>query len=135
VTDDPRHPAAESSRERVHRLASLGRLVVLAGIDRLPLDLLLGLLLEGSDQLRQLSELRCEALRERGAALLRARSAEKRAWTVHRQHQGLHGLELEAAELETLLRALGRRPPVDPSKLVRALLEALGRSPERRSGK
>ena len=43
-------------------------------------------------------------------------------------------LERGPAELEGLLRALGRQPPDDPSRLVNALLNALGRSPERSSG-
>ena len=43
-------------------------------------------------------------------------------------------LEREPAELEGLLRALGRRPPDDPSSLGNALLDPLDRSPERSSG-
>lgn len=134
MTDDPRHPASESSRERVHRLASLGGLVVLAGLDRLPPDLLLGVLLEVGDRLPHLTELRCETMRERGALRLRARSAEKRAWTAYRQSADRHRIELRTEEIETVLRALGRRPPIDPSSLVPALLEALGRPSERRPG-
>ena len=43
-------------------------------------------------------------------------------------------LERGPAELEGLLRALGRQPPDDPSRLVNALLDPLGRSGERSSG-
>jgi len=39
-----------------------------------------------------------------------------------------------ATELNGLLRDLGRQPPDDPTRLVSALLNALGRSPERSSG-
>ena len=134
MTDDLRPTAQESQRERVHRLASLGGLVVLARLDGLPPDLLLGALLEVSDRIPHLSDLRIGAIRERGALLLRECSAEKRAWTVHRQYADLHRLELRRAELEMLLHALGRRPPLDSSRLVSALLDALGRSPERTSG-
>jgi hypothetical protein len=134
MTDDLRQTAHESQRERVHRLASLGGLVVLAGLDGLPPDLLLGALLEVSERIPHLSDLRIGAIRERGALRLRERSAEKRTWTVHRQYTDLHRLELGRAELEALLRALGRQPPDDPSRLVRALLNALGRSVERSSG-
>ena len=49
------HPKAESPRERVHRLASLGGLVALAGLDRTPPDLLLGILLEVTERLPHLS--------------------------------------------------------------------------------
>jgi hypothetical protein len=55
MTDDLRRTAQESQRERVHRLASLGGLVVLAGLDGLPPDLLLGAFLEVSDRMPQLS--------------------------------------------------------------------------------
>ena len=133
MTHDLRRTAQESQRERVHRLASLGGLVVLAGLDGLPPDLLLGALLEVSERIPHLSDHRIGAIRERGAFRLRERSAEKRAWTVHRQYADLHRLELSRAELAALLRALGRQPPDDPSRLVRALLSALGRSPKRSS--
>ncbi|HME71189.1 MAG TPA: hypothetical protein VKM54_15160 [Myxococcota bacterium] len=43
-------------------------------------------------------------------------------------------LERDPAELKTLLRALGRWPPADPSRLVIAELNALRGSPERSSG-
>jgi len=134
MTHDLRRTAQESQRERVHRLASLGGLVVLAGLDGLPPDLLLGALLEVSERIPHLSDHRIGAIRERGARRLRERSAEKRAWTAHRQYSALHRLELRRAELEGLLRSLGRQPPDDPSRLVRALLNALGRSPEHSSG-
>jgi hypothetical protein len=87
-----------------------------------------------SERIPQLSDRRIGAIRERGALRLRERSAEKRAWTVHRQYADRHRLELSRAELEALLRAFGCQPPDDPSRLVRALLNALGRSPERSSG-
>ena len=134
MTDDLRRTAQESQRERVHRLASLGGLVVLAGLDGFPPDLLLGALLEVSERIPQLSDHRIGTIRERGALRLRERSAEKRAWTAHRQYADRHRLELSRAELEALLRALGRQPAHDPSRLVSALLNALGRSAERSSG-
>ena len=43
-------------------------------------------------------------------------------------------LDCGLAELEGLLCALGREPPDDPSRLVDALLDPLGRSPERSAG-
>jgi len=46
---------AGSPRERVHRLASFGGLVVLAGLDRIPPDLPLGILLEAAERLPLLS--------------------------------------------------------------------------------
>ncbi|HBZ68628.1 MAG TPA: hypothetical protein DEP35_02305 [Deltaproteobacteria bacterium] len=133
MTDDLPRTAQELPRERVHRLASLVGLVVLAGLDGLPPDLLLGALLEVSERIPQLSDHRIGAIRERGALRLRERSAEKRTWTVHRQYADLHRLELRRAELEALLRALGRQPPGDPSRLMGALLNALGRAPQRSS--
>ena len=43
-------------------------------------------------------------------------------------------LERGPAELETLLRGLGRRPPDNPSRLVIAVRNALGRSRGRALG-
>ena len=134
MSHDPRRPVQEPQRERVHRLASLGGLVALAGLDRLPPDFPLGVLLEAANKVPHTSEHHLDALRERGASLLRKRSAEKRAWTVHRQYAGLHRVELSDVELEGLVRALGRRPPSDPSKLLSTFLQALGRPPQRGSG-
>jgi hypothetical protein len=56
------HLKAESSRERVHRLASLGGLVALAGLDRTLPDLLLGILLEVTERLPHLSRNRTQEL-------------------------------------------------------------------------
>ena len=44
---------------------------------------------------------------------------------------GMDRSELRTVELEALLRALGQRSPVDPSRLASALLDSLGRSPDR----
>jgi hypothetical protein len=56
---------------------------------------------------------------------LRERSAEKRTRTIHHRYGDLHRLELTTREVESLLHALGRQPPVDPSRLVSALLDAV----------
>jgi hypothetical protein len=56
---------------------------------------------------------------------LRERSAEKRTSTIHRRYRDLHRLELTTRELGSLLHALGRQPPVDPSRLASALLDAV----------
>ena len=128
MTQEPTEPQTESPRARVHRLASLGGLVVLAGLDRIAPDLLLGILLEIAERIPLLSDRRTHELAQRGAARLRERHAEKRTWTVHRRAEGTHRVELSTRELHVLLRALGIAPEADPQEFVRLLRGALARA-------
>ena len=117
----------ETQRQRVHRLASLGGLVALAGIEGTRPDLLLGILLQVADRLPQLSAERREEIAGRGAARLRERGAEKRAWTQYESAAQVHRLELTRDAMAELLRRLGLAPPRDPSTWSRVLREALDR--------
>jgi hypothetical protein len=121
------HSEAESPRERVHRLASLGGLVALAGLDRTPPDLLLGILLEVTERLPLLSRHRTRELAQRGGTRLRERNAEKRTWTVHRRAESMHRVELSTRELHIVLRAVGAPTGADPRGLVGSLQAALAR--------
>jgi len=148
MSDDSRSPARqrdpsegapsarERQRERVHRLSNLGGLVVLAGLDSTAPDLLLGLLLGLAERLPQVPASRLEEVARRGAACLRARSAEKRAWTNHHRAVDVHRLDLTRAELEQVFHRLGEAPPTEPSAWTRALRDALlgakARGPGRR---
>ncbi len=127
MTDERPAVPSESPQQRVHRLASLGGLVVLAGLDALAPDLLLGILLEIGGHLPRLAPQRVEELTERGAARLRARHAEKRTWTAYRNSRAAYRVDLSAEELRALLRALGLRPATDPRALVPELRAALAR--------
>ena len=118
---------AETQRQRVHRLASLGGLVALAGLEGPPPDLLLGALLQIVDRLPQLSAKRREEIAQRGAAHLRERGAEKRAWTHYESAAQVHRLELPREAMAELFHRLGLRLPNDPSAWARALREALAR--------
>ena len=119
--------AGESQRQRVHRLASLGGLVALAGLEGTPPDLLLGVLLQIADRLPQLPGERREEIAHQGAARLRERGAEKRAWTHYESAAQLDRLELPREAMTELFRRLGLRLPEDQSAWTRALREALAR--------
>ncbi|HME73003.1 MAG TPA: hypothetical protein VKM54_24495 [Myxococcota bacterium] len=74
-----------------------------------------------------------------GAIAVIASASDRRVNSTVSMPIGLYrevplSLERGPAELEGLLRALGRRPPDDPSSLGNALLDPLDRSPERSSG-
>jgi len=125
--------ARESQRERVHRLSNLGGLVVLAGLESTAPDLLLGLLLGLAERLPQVTPSRLEEVARRGAARLRARGAEKRAWTNHRRAVDVHRLDLTRAELEQAFHRLGEAPPSELSTWTRALRDALLRADARGS--
>ena len=118
---------SETQRQRVHRLASLGGLVALAGLEGTPPDLLLGVFLQIVDRLPQLSAERRGEIAQRGAARLRERGAEKRAWTQYEGAAQVHRLELPREAMAELLRRLGLILPSDQSAWSRTLREALDR--------
>ena len=128
VNDEPTAALRESPRARVRRLASLGGLVALAGLDRIAPDLLLGILLEVAERFALLSARRTQELAQRGGSRLRQRHAEKRTWTVHPRAEGTHRVELSTRELHVLLQALGIAPEGDLGELVCLLRAALART-------
>ncbi len=91
---------------RLHYLASLGGLLAVAGLDHHPPDFLLGVLLDVAASAPCLPEQRQEELRARGAARLKERAAEKRAWNTWRRAQQLQRLDLTTAEIRRLLEAV-----------------------------
>lgn len=123
------HSRAESPCDRVHRLASLGGLVSLAGLNRTPLDLL-GFVLRVAERLPLLSCRRPQELAQRGGIRLRKRHPEKRTWTVHCRAESTHQVESSTRELQTVLRALGTPPGADPRGPVGSLRAALVRAPD-----
>src|SRR5438552_7087107 len=97
TTTAPRQLTGEQ-RTRLHRLADLGGLVTVAGLDRYPPDLLLGALLEVAASMPRLSTPRLDGLKQEGRGRLESRAAEKRAWKSWYHAQHLHRLDLTTAE-------------------------------------
>src|SRR5438034_3196972 len=107
-------PLTYEQRARLHRLADLGGLVTIAGLEAYPPDLLLGALIEAAASLPRLPEPRLEGLRQRGRMRLDARAAEKRAWKAWYQAQHLHRLDLTTAEIARTITRLGGSVPTGP---------------------
>ncbi len=115
-------PLSREQRARLHRLADLGGLVVIAGLDGYPPDLLLGVLTEVADRIARLPHARRESLRERGRVRLESRAAEKRAWRAWSRAQDLHRLDLTTAEISHTITRLGGRAPAEPAAALAQLL-------------
>jgi hypothetical protein len=101
--------------------------VALSGLEGTPPDLLLGALLQVADRLTQLSAERREEIAGRGAARLRERGAEKRAWTQYETTAQVHRLELTRDAMAELFRRLGLVSPGDPLTWSQAHRKALDR--------
>ena len=108
--------------QRVHYLANLGGIVVIAGLGDLEPDLLLGALLSLASQLRRPDTRRDARLRRAGGGALDARAAAKRAFAAHQRAQNLHSVYLTSQQCRHLIRELGGRRVEDPAVLVRALM-------------
>jgi hypothetical protein len=108
--------------QRVHYLANLGGLVVIAGLEDLEPDLLLGALLLVASQLVRPDARRDARLRRAGSAALDARAAAKRAFAAHQRAKDLHPVYLTSHQCRGLIRELGGGRVEDPALLVRALM-------------
>jgi len=108
--------------QRVHYLANLGGLVVIAGLEQLEPDLLLGALLSVASQLARSDARRDARLRGVGGAALDARAAAKRAFAARQRAQNLHSVYLTSKQCRRLIRELGGGRVEDPAVLVRALM-------------
>ena len=114
--------------QRVHYLANLGGLVVIAGLAQLDPELLLGVLGEVASRVPKLTAHRHAELRAHGKARLAERGAEKRAWAAWQQAQHLHQVVLTTAQLQHLIHILGGTPPTrteELSAVVASLLRPL----------
>jgi len=108
--------------QRVHWLANLGGLVVIAGLEGHKPDLLVGALLSVAAQLRRPDAARDARLRSAGSAALDARAADKRAFAAYQRARNLHAVYLTTAQCTRLLELLGGGEAED-GKLVRALMD------------
>jgi len=113
---------SRAQRARLHRLADLGGLVTLAGLDAYPPDLLLGVLTEVAASVTRLPQSRLESLRQRGRVRLESRAAEKRAWKTWYRAQHLHRLDLTTAEICHTITRLGGRAPAERAAALAQLL-------------
>ena len=118
-------PHTPEQGQRLHYLANLGGLVAISGLEYLKPDLLLGLLLEVADRFPRLRPLRLSEMRTRGAACLRARAAENRAWRARQRALELHRVDLTTKQLRILIESLGTRPPARSAALVPTLSRLL----------
>jgi hypothetical protein len=118
----PRREHSPEQGQRVHYLANLGGLVVIAGLgDREP-DLLLGALLAVASQLAHPDARRDARLRRAGSAALDARAAAKCAFAAHQRAKNLHSVYLTSEQCRRLIRELGGGRVEDPALIVRALM-------------
>lgn len=114
--------------QRVHYLANLGGLVVIAGLEKLPPDILVGALAEVAKRFTQLSAERIENLKEKGTALLQHRAAEKRSFKEWQRAQQTDRFDFTREQIKKLMVALGGCVPtsekewsLELKRLVRAL--------------
>jgi len=110
---------------RLHHLANLGGLVVLAGLDLEPPDFLLGALLSIAREAAALSAKQRAEIAARGQVKLDQRASGKRAWTSWKRARELHGLTLSSGQIRRVMTALEARAPGKDEELVPALMRAL----------
>lgn len=97
--------------QRVHYLANLGGLLAIAGLDNVEPDLLLGVLTEIEQRLKQLSPDRIQGLREKGGAVLKARNAEKRSFKSWQTAQKTERFDLTETQMKQLILKMGGKLP------------------------
>jgi hypothetical protein len=110
---------------RVHHLANLGGLIALAGLDLEPPDFLLGALLSVAQETKRLSPAERERIARLGRNMLDSRATGKRAWKSWTRAQDLHALTLSSTQVREIIAALGGHVPVEPTRLLLALSEAM----------
>lgn len=104
---------------RVHKLANLGGLVAIAGLENIDPAVLLGAFLEMAEQLPALSLQRIEQLQAFGMQKLRERKSEKQAY---RQYQTTPDPKMEVTfnqdEIRNLIIKLDGKIPVLEKDLI-----------------
>ena len=122
MSDTRRSPLSPEQRARLHRLADLGGLVLIAGLDRYPPDVLLGVLLDAATRVERCGGATVEHLRQRGRARLEARGAEKRAWKSWHDARELHRIDLTTVDISRIITRFGAVPPGNVESAVAQLL-------------
>lgn len=105
---------------RVHKLASLGGLVALAGLEYIEPALLLGVFMQIADQLPQLGLQQVSRLRETGLQKLNARKKEKEQYQLQKPVTIPHLTEttLKLEQIKVLITRLGGKVPVLEKDIV-----------------
>jgi CHAD domain-containing protein len=111
---------------RVHHLVNLGGLIAVAGLDREPPDLLLGVLVSAAHEAATLTAEERARVASLGREKLDERVMAKRAWRSWRRARQLHSLLLSSEQLRRLIEVLGGTAPENQDGLVAALMEMLG---------
>jgi len=96
---------SESAGQRVHRLSSLGGLVVLAGLERVKKEVLLGGLLTLKAELQNATEQEVLGLAKLGHARFKDRVKEKRAYREEIERELIY---LSLRQAEEILSRFGR---------------------------
>ena len=91
---------------RVHHLANLGGLIVLAGLDLEPPDFLLGALLSLADEAATLGQEHREQVATMGRNKLGERAAGKRAWKSWNRARELQAITLSSDQLPLALSCI-----------------------------
>lgn len=111
--------------QRVHYLANLGGLVVLANLDHVEPDLLLGAFLEMGKRLANLTDSRLTELKTLGQDKLASRGAEKRSFKSWQRAHQTERFDFSQVQMQRLIVQLGGKLPAlekdIPSELRRLL--------------
>lgn len=100
---------------RVHKLANLGGLVAIAGLENVEPTLLLGLFLDLAKQLPHFSLQQLELLNAIGLQKLRDRNSEKRAYKMQKTDTEFN---LSMADIKKIIIKLGGKIPVFEKDLM-----------------
>jgi hypothetical protein len=112
---------------RVHKLANLGGLVAIAGLEDIDPTTLLGALLEMARQFPQISPQELEYLHDKGLQKLRERNSEKRVYK--QKNKTLHSLSeitLTATDIKKIIIKFGGKVPVFDRDLITELRRLMG---------
>lgn len=118
----------QTQGQRVHYLANLGGLVVLAGLENLSPDLLLGMLMTAQKQLTVLPPVKKSALQQLGEKALKARASHKRSFKAWQKNLEAERFDFSKTQMEKLIMKLGGSVPTltkDISAELQRLVEAL----------
>lgn len=114
--------------QRVHYLSNLGGLVVIAGLEQVEPDILLGALSEVARKLPTLPQARLQELRHIGDEKLQSRKAEKRAFKAWQRAEQTERFDLTRTQMLKLILHLGGKIPAlekDIGSELRVLLKRI----------
>jgi hypothetical protein len=111
---------------RVHKLASLGGLVAIAGLEDIEPAVLLGAFLEMAQQFLNASTQQLETLRGMGLQKLRERNSEKRIYKQQKEaDQTQTEFTLDMKDIKKIIIKLGGRIPVFEKDICPELLRLI----------